>query len=520
MPFVFPPVMVLMRVALPSLRLKPTVLSEAPLFLGGAFVILIVVVLISMALLEKSQGLRDRVSESLRNQVAAERVVVILRRMESGQRGFMLTGREQFLAIYDESLPTIQGALSDLGAAVADHPEEHALWREMEPLVANKLAEMAQSLRLFREGNRDAAIDMVRSQVGLRYMEDIRELVERIRAAESVRLQELSAVARRQEQWLIGVNIVAVTLIVLLAAISLMIVRRAGEATARAHAVLEAANTELEAAVSARTAELRTANEEIQKFAYVVSHDLRSPLVNIMGFTAELEALKREMLGRVAFLEQELAKRGGAPLQSGPGGQPNEMLAADFDEALGFIKASTVKMDRLINAVLTISREGNRALRPEEIDMGAMFESLGKSMAHQAQAAGAEIDIGPLPPIVSDRLAMEQIFSNLLDNALKYLRSDVRGHVRVRGRVKGRKVIVEIEDNGRGIEPRDRERVFELFRRAGPQDKPGEGMGLAHVRALVRRLGGVIHLTSTPGAGSTFTVTLPGDLSQVSKRPA
>jgi signal transduction histidine kinase len=150
--------------------------------------------------------------------------------------------------------------------------------------------------------------------------------------------------------------------------------------------------------------------------------------------------------------------------------------------------------------------------------MTGLLTTLGQAMAHQVQAAGAELDVGALPAITSDRLALEQIFSNLLDNGLKYLRSDVPGLVRVRGRAENNRVVIEVEDNGRGIDPKDQERVFELFRRAGPQDRPGEGMGLAHVRALVRRLGGVINLKSTPGQGSTFIVTLPRSLQQSAKR--
>jgi len=281
--------------------------------------------------------------------------------------------------------------------------------------------------------------------------------------------------------------------------------------------VLRDVNSELEASVAARTAELRAANEEIQKFAYIVSHDLRSPLVNIMGFTSELETLKGELFKTLAELRAE-RKNGVTPSMNDGPGPEDQAIADDFDEALSFIKASITKMDRLINAVLTISREGNRTLRPEEIDMNALLATMSQAMAHQVQATGAEVDIGTLPDIVSDRLALEQIFSNLLDNALKYLRDDEPGKIRVRGRSEGNRVIIEVEDNGRGIDERDQERVFELFRRAGRQDKPGEGMGLAHVRALVRRLGGVINLKSKQGKGSTFTVTLPRSIQQTAKR--
>src|SRR4029078_9971194 len=96
-------------------------------------------------------------------------------------------------------------------------------------------------------------------------------------------------------------------------------------------------------------------------------------------------------------------------------------------------------------------------------------------MAHQPGEADATVSIEPLPDLVSDRLALEQIFSNLIDNALKYLRDGVPGDIAIRGRTKLGVSIFEISDNGRGIDPKDHQRIFELFRRAGTQDKPGQG---------------------------------------------
>ena len=249
-----------------------------------------------------------------------------------------------------------------------------------------------------------------------------------------------------------------------------------------------------------RETELREANEEMQRFAYIVSHDLRSPLVNIMGFTTELEALKDDVFTRVAELRARL---------EGEADGKDAALAREFDEALGFIKTSIAKMDRLINAILKLSREGRRDFTPERVNMDRLVATVRASLAIQAEAAAATVEIHSLPPLVSDRVALEQIFSNLVDNAIKYLRRGVPGRIVVTGRARAGTVFYEVRDNGRGVDSRDRERIFDLFRRSGVQDRPGEGIGLAHVRALVRRLGGSITLTSAPGQGSTFTVALP-----------
>ena len=163
----------------------------------------------------------------------------------------------------------------------------------------------------------------------------------------------------------------------------------------------------------------------------------------------------------------------------------------------------------VVKAILQISREGRRTLTRDSIDLGELFAELSDSISGQADAAEATIEIGNLPQVEGDRTALEQVFGNLLDNAVKYLRPGVPGVINVTGEQRGRRVVIRVEDNGRGIAAHDRRRVFELFRRSGEQDRPGDGIGLAHVQALVRRLGGQIHVESELGEGSCFTVTLP-----------
>jgi signal transduction histidine kinase len=181
----------------------------------------------------------------------------------------------------------------------------------------------------------------------------------------------------------------------------------------------------------------------------------------------------------------------------------------DLPEAIRFIQTSTAKMDRLINAILRLSREGRRVLTPESLDMKALLANVIDSVRHQASVADADVELGAVPRLVSDRIAIEQIFSNLIENALKYLQDGRPGRISVAGGREAGLVRIDVTDNGRGIAPHDMERVFELFRRAGNQNRPGEGIGLAHVRALVRRLGGTIECRSTLGEGSTFSVRLP-----------
>jgi hypothetical protein len=309
-------------------------------------------------------------------------------------------------------------------------------------------------------------------------------------------------------------------LVLVLAGISIFLVRRSATARDQAEARLRDNYLNLESTVQERTADLREANEEIQRFAYIVSHDLRSPLVNIMGFTSELEELRHDIFRRIATLSRDATAQ--TVPETANDVEPrldaaDQQLSQDFTEALGFIKSSIGKMDRLISAILNLTREGRREFRPVLIDTRELIEGIVATVAHQAAEAEAQIRLEPLPQIVSDRLALEQIFSNLIDNALKYLKPGVPGDIAIRGREKLGFAIFEVADNGRGIDPKDHQRIFDLFRRAGTQDRPGQGIGLAHVRALVRRLGGTMSVASALGDGSTFTITLPAKWSTTNR---
>ncbi len=265
----------------------------------------------------------------------------------------------------------------------------------------------------------------------------------------------------------------------------------------------------LASVLAERVAELDEANEEIQRFAYIVSHDLRAPLVNVMGFTSELEGAQaevKEFYRRVLQADPQLVTP-----------EARTAIEIDLPEAIGFIRSSTVKMDKLIGAILKLSREGRRVLMAEPLSMRQLLEAQRQSVAHQLQERGAELIVEPIPDLTSDRLAIEQVFGNLIDNAVKYLKPGRPGRITVRGQDLGSNVRYDIEDNGRGIDPKDFERIFDLFRRSGVQDQQGEGIGLAHVRALVRRLGGTITVSSRVGEGSTFTVVLPKYISMSSE---
>jgi signal transduction histidine kinase len=363
------------------------------------------------------------------------------------------------------------------------------------------LAEFKNTLALYRSDGRDAALDEAMTGRAKNLMDAARAAAAVIRTNQEAQLLVRLTAAGKTGRILLTAQVGTALLVAIISMLTIASFSRNVRALRSAQGALASANANLEKTVEARTAALTQANNEIQRFAYIVSHDLRAPLVNILGFTGELEAATQTVERFVT-----------AQAEQGAAIVPDEVMDAireDVPEAFRFIKTSTAKMDRLIDAILRLSREGRRVLAPEPLQMRTVMEGIAATLKHRADEKEAEIVIQPLPNLSADRLAIEQIFGNLLDNAVKYLAPERPGVITVRGATRPPFAVYQVEDNGRGIAPGDQERVFELFRRAGQQTVPGEGIGLAYVRQLVYRLGGTIALESSLSQGTIFTVSLP-----------
>ncbi len=277
--------------------------------------------------------------------------------------------------------------------------------------------------------------------------------------------------------------------------IGLLVTRKRTEETIRK------LNEELEQRVIERTAELQAANEEIRNFAYIVSHDLRAPLVNLKGFAAELGAALKvlddgcsEVLPLI-----DSAKRVAVTCA----------FQEDIPEALHFIDTSVTQMDSFTKAILKLSRMGRLDLELVKVDVHSIVEKTLETLRYQITQQGVQVTVGSLPPVVADFVSMEQIFGNILSNAVTYLAPDRPGEIDISGEHTAHETLFCIRDNGCGIAKEDIDKVFAPFRRAGRQDVPGEGMGLAYVQTLVRRHGGRIWFESELGVGTTFTFTIP-----------
>jgi two-component system, chemotaxis family, sensor kinase Cph1 len=247
-------------------------------------------------------------------------------------------------------------------------------------------------------------------------------------------------------------------------------------------------------------AELAEKNKELEAIVYTVSHDLRSPLVNVQGFGKQLNRACDTIRT--------------AATAAGPGGTiPADKLKQPLDvaipQALKFINAGVTKMDTLLSGLLRYSRLGRVALTVRPLNVNGMLNEIVAAMKFQLDDAKAEVHVEPLPTCLGDNIQTSQVFGNLLDNALKYRDPSRRLIVTVTGSVRDGQAIYAIADNGIGIAPEHQAKVFEIFHRLDPDSATGEGLGLTIAQRVLERQKGKIWVESRTGQGSTFFVSLP-----------
>jgi signal transduction histidine kinase len=483
--------------------------TSAALLLG--LTALIVIVLFNLWLVREAGVYSERVNAARLQRTAIIDLQNLILDAETGQRGYLLTGNPAYLKPYLEARQNSEAQLASFMSIMNGDTLQKADASKIIPLITNKLAELQQTIDLANANKREEALARVKTDLGQALMVQARRLF-------SVMLQRSEATidaAVRDEQQSIAtlrwVTICGAIFIVIVVGGSTWVVMLYTRRLIHAQKEIGALNQGLEERVRERTAELGRANAEIQRFAYIVTHDLRAPLVNIMGFTSELE----ESLKAIQSAFRPTDASGGVNSSDRPAAEEaRTAVLEDLPEAIGFIRSSIRKMDRLTNAILKLSREGRRVLTPEALRVDALLKNAAANVQHQVAEADGDVEIeAKVPAVISDRLALEQIFGNLLENAVKYRAPQRPLKIRIRAHESpGRRVIVEIEDNGRGIAEADHERVFELFRRSGDQNLPGEGIGLAHARTMMRNLGGDITLASELGQGTTIKINLPKDL--------
>ncbi len=249
-----------------------------------------------------------------------------------------------------------------------------------------------------------------------------------------------------------------------------------------------------------RTAsELSEKNKEMETIVYTVSHDLRSPLVNIQGFGRQLNRSCERMRALVSGAGDNAVRE--ADLR--------EAVESTIPQALRFINASTNKIDLLLAGLLRYSRLGRVALSIVPLEMNSLLAEIVAATKFQLNEAKAEIRIGQLPSCLGDSVHTSQVFANLIDNALKYRDPGRPLRIEVSGWTEGDQAVYTVSDNGIGIAPDHQAKIFEIFHRLNPDTQNGEGLGLTIAQRVLERQNGKIWVESDEGSGSNFHISLP-----------
>jgi PAS domain S-box-containing protein len=245
--------------------------------------------------------------------------------------------------------------------------------------------------------------------------------------------------------------------------------------------------------------DLAEKNKELEIIVYTVSHDLRSPLVNVQGFGKQLQRACDKITEVV----------GGAHDGAVPVAALKQPVETAIPQALRFINAGVSKMEMLLAGLLRYSRLGRVVLTIQPLAMDALLAEIVAAMKFQIDEAKAEVAVEPLPSCLGDREQVSQVFANLIDNALKYRSPDRPLRVRVTGRIEAEQAVFTVTDNGVGIAPQHQPKIFEIFHRLNPSTTTGEGLGLTIAQRVLERQKGKIWVESQEGRGSTFFVSLP-----------
>ena len=240
-------------------------------------------------------------------------------------------------------------------------------------------------------------------------------------------------------------------------------------------------------------------NKELENYLYVASHDLRTPLVNIHGFSQRFQKHIEAISGCIEDCtinsdKSELVKK---------------ITSEEIPRTLNFILSNVSKMDGLINGLLQISRTGRIKMTINKLDMGQLIKSIVSGRNFQLAEIDAKVNIEELPDCYGDNMQLNQMFTNIITNAIKYHDKGPPLVINISGKVRYNKVVYSIHDNGVGIAPRHQKRIWDVFYRVDSSSQiTGEGLGLSIAKRIIDKHKGKIWVESEEGVGSTFFIEL------------
>lgn len=433
---------------------------------------------------------------------------------ETGHRGYIITGKASYLEPLEIARLKVQPHIDQMRARFVDNPEQNRRLDQVEVLVQEKFKEMQRTIAIRRDQDRDIAAAAMSNDLGKVVMDQIRQLIaaaliqeEQVLNKRDLEASERLHLARYTNTAAAGLAIGIVLAAAATVRTELNRRRRTNEALTVTQTQLQASfetigesveryrilSESLEQMVKQKTAalleqsqQLQTSNEELEKFAYIASHDLQEPLRKIQSFGDRL--LKKQ----------------------------RDSLDAEGQDAVDRMLSAASRMRRLIEDLLAFSRVSTTGKPFEPVNLNETLEEIRSVFELRLQQTGCVLTVDPLPTLAGDESQLSQLFQNLVGNALKFAKPDVPSEILVTAipfeklGIKSTGWRIEVRDNGIGFEDQYADRIFELFQRLhGRNQYEGTGLGLAICKKIVERHGATIAARGELGRGATFVLDWP-----------
>ncbi|MDB5036380.1 MAG: Signal transduction histidine kinase [Chlorobi bacterium] len=485
-------------------------LTERTILLGVSMVLIVLIINAVLSYRDLTTLIQSNAWVSHTHQVLSEleSMLSLMKDAETGYRGFIISGKENYLEPYNSASGGIDGHLKAADSLLADNPAQLRHLADARALIGGQFELYNGNIARRKNDGFEAARAVVLTGRGKQLMDSLRGVVASMNVIENGFLRQRISDAEASSRRAIATFIIASVLgIVLVLAVYFLLMRDIRRRERNEHELkaaydtlelrvlertseLAAANQDLSREVAERirtehrlnlfTKELERSNRELQDFAFVASHDLQEPLRKIQAFSDRL-----------------MTKYG---VELGDTGK----------DYLSRVQAAAARMHVLINDLLSYSRVTSQAQPFVQVDLEGIIGDVLSDLEVRIQQTGGRVDVGTLPRIEADALQMRQLFQNLIGNGLKFHRPDVPPVVTIRAAQDADRVAITVEDNGIGFDEKYLDRIFTPFQRLHSRERyEGTGMGLAVSRKIVERHGGSIDAESIPGSGATFHVNIP-----------